>query len=224
MRALGGEGCRGRLSGLVREGRGRKGAPELFLRTYYTPYDDCIVRCLSRCFRVAVFFCGPGVTPIRRCSRHITRVHHLVKRVRFIRPMALIRKQCSPRRFCRVTGNLRGIPRKKRQYFQYCHLQVRRTTGLTGRKKCSCFAAALDVDPLGGTRGVGRVNRRLTRVCGIPRLASSFGGGGNCGHSVRLSRRRTLCQRGCYNYMFSGGRTVSERQLIARGQIGDGGN
>lgn len=214
---LGGQGCRGRLRGLVSRTRGSGGVPDLFLRDYYTPYDDCMLRCLSGCFGVAMFCCGPGVCPRRRCHGQIRRVAHLMGSVRFRRPIGLVRNRCSPRRFFRVTGNLRSMPRNNRHYFGYCHLHVRRTTGLTRRNNCSCFAAALSVDPLGGTTGVGRVKRRLTRVCRIRRLPSSFGGGGNCGHSVRLSRRCSLCHRGCYNYICSQERTRGEGWDDGRG-------
>lgn len=179
--------------------------PALLLRDYYTPYDDCMLRCLSGCFGVAIFCCGPGVCPRDRCAGHVLRRRGLVRRVRFHCPMSFLTNGCSHSQFCRVTGKLRRIERNNSEYVKYCRLHLGRSTRITMTKRFSCFAAALDVDPVGGTRGLGRVKRHINRRCNMRCLLSSFGGGGKCGESVRLSKVCNLCHRSCYKYRFSCG-------------------
>lgn len=152
------------VSGVAR----RKGIPGLLLRIYYTPYSSCYLRCLSGCFSVAICFCGPGVSVTSRCGCHLDRRGHLISLVPFRRPMGIIRNRCLPGSCFRCIGNLRGRPRNKGQYRGYFELQLRSSTRCTGRRNFSCFAAALAVDPLGGTRLLGSVNTRLTRECNVP--------------------------------------------------------
>lgn len=137
------------------------------VRTYYTPYSDTYLRCLGGCFGVAIFCCGPGVSPGSRFSGELTRRGELLGDVPFRGPISVVSNRCSCGRFLDVTHKLRTIPRNNRHYFGYCHLQLRRATGLTGGHNFSCFYAALSVDPLGGSRGVGRVNCTITRRCNI---------------------------------------------------------
>ncbi len=205
-----GVGCRGRLSRRLGQLRTSKAVPQLLLRDYYTPYSDCILRCLDRSFTVAICCCGPGVAPTRRFQLQTSRRRHLVHRVPLPQSIRFLRKRCSPTSFATVTGKLRERPRNNTQYTTYCHLQLRTATGTTGRRDFSCFAAALSVDPLGSTRHLGAVNGRLTTRCNIPCLFSSFGGHRNCGQSYALTTSCELCQRGCYNYICSGTRTTEQ--------------
>lgn len=157
---------------------------------------------------MAVCCTGSGVRPHTRCRQERCIRRGFVRsfgrgangRIRFVTT------PCQPRRCFRTMENLRGRPRNNGEYHTYFSCQLSAITGGTIRLKFSCFNDALAVDPRGGSRMVGSIKVRIRRFCSIRCLPDSFGGKGNCLHSVRVYGRCSICHRYCYKYVFTTGR------------------
>ncbi|MBE5965949.1 MAG: epoxyqueuosine reductase QueH [Lachnospiraceae bacterium] len=173
--------------------------PSLLLHSCCAPCSSSVLECLSKHFKITVFYYNPNIEPIAEYQKRVAEQKHFLSVLPSTNPIEFVEGPYEADAFQMICAGREEDKEGGSRCFLCYELRLRKTAEFAKLNGFDYFTTTLSVSPYKNAQALNEIGARLSEEYCIPYLFSDFKKKDGYHRSIELSK-----QYGLYRQNFCG--------------------
>lgn len=200
------------MEGIIRQNAEKGIVPSLLLHSCCAPCSSFVIECLSRHFRITVFYYNPNLYPDEEYKKREAEQIRFLTEFPAEYPVDFLRGAFEKDRFLEAAAGLEGEPEGGMRCMRCYRLRLAETAKAAKQMQADYFTTTLSVSPHKNAEKLNEIGEALAAEYGISYLVSDFKKKNGCRRSVELSGEYGLYRQDYCGCIFSMHKRQKEKE------------
>ncbi len=177
--------------------------PTLFLHSCCAPCSSYVLECLSRYFRITVFYYNPNIYPDEEYYKRVKEQKQFIEHFPAKNPICFVEGDFDKERFYEMAKGLEDAPEGGERCLHCYELRLREAAIYAKEQGVDYFTTTLSISPLKNADKLNEIGLALAEEYGVKYLVSDFKKKNGYKRSVELSREYGMYRQNYCGCVFS---------------------
>jgi len=182
-------------------------APSLLLHSCCAPCSSYVLECLSKHFKITVFYYNPNIEPFEEYQKRVAEQRRFLSAYKSANPLEFFEGPYDETAFQRISAGREEEKEGGSRCFLCYELRLRKTAEYAKANQFDYFTTTLSVSPYKNAQALNEIGARLSEEYGVSFLFADFKKNNGYQRSIELSKQYRLYRQnfcGCiYSQKFS---------------------
>lgn len=183
--------------------------PFLLLHSCCAPCSSYVLEYLSKFFQITVLYYNPNIYPREEYMHRLQEEKRLISEMPFVHPVSVLDCSYTPERFFQCAKGLEQEPEGGKRCEACFRLRLEFTARKAKEINADFFATTLTVSPLKNAKHINEIGEEVSKLYGVPYLASDFKKREGYKRSIVLSKEYGLYRQNYCGCVFSKAQNLS---------------
>ncbi len=191
--------------------------PTLLLHSCCAPCSSYVLECLSKHFKITIFYYNPNIEPIAEYQKRAAEQKHFLSAFQSSTPIEFIEGPYDEDAFQIISSGREEEKEGGARCFLCYELRLRKTAEFAKSNGFDYFTTTLSVSPYKNAQALNEIGARLSEEYNIPYLFSDFKKKNGYHRSIELSKQYQLYRQNFCGCIYS--QKISERTADLSRQV-----
>lgn len=177
--------------------------PTLLLHSCCAPCSSYVLECLSKHFRITVFYYNPNIEPFEEYQKRASEQRRFLSTFESVNSVEFAEGCYDEAAFKAISAGREQEKEGGSRCFLCYELRLRKTAGLAKANKFDYFTTTLSVSPHKNALVLNEIGARLSEEYGVPYLYADFKKKNGYQRSIELSRQFGLYRQNYCGCIYS---------------------
>lgn len=205
-----------KMEEIIGQVAGRSAAPSLLLHSCCAPCSSYVLECLSKHFKITVFYYNPNIEPVAEYQKRAAEQQRFLSMYKSINPIELAEGPYDEYAFRAISAGREEEKEGGARCLLCYELRLRKTAEFAKSNGFDYFTTTLSVSPYKNAQALNEIGARLSEEYGVPFLFADFKKKDGYHRSIELSKQYRLYRQnfcGCiYSKNFGGRQAETAEQ------------